>query len=198
MKKGLWIAMGVVLVIVLFVSQLVGYRNELVRLEEQVNTAWAQVQNQYQRRYDLIPNLVETVKGFATQEREVLTQVTEARARAGGVMNVSSDILNDPQKFAQFQQVQDQLGSALQRLLVVVERYPELKSNQNFLTLQAQLEGTENRIAVERRRFNEAVQAYNSYLRRFPQNLAASLFGFKPKAYFQAGAEAQQAPKVKF
>lgn len=196
--KGKWIAVGIVIVLILLVNWFIQIRNHMVELEEQVNSSWAQVQNQYQRRLDLIPNLVETVKGFAQQEKQVLTQVTEARARAGGVMNISPEILNDPQKFAQFQQIQDNLGSALQRLMVVVERYPELKSNENFLTLQAQLEGTENRIAVERRRFNEAVQQYNQYIRKFPQAMVAGMFGFKTKAYFQAAAPAQEAPKVKF
>jgi LemA protein len=156
------------------------------------------VQNQYQRRFDLIPNLVETVKGFAAQEKEVLQGVTEARAKAGGVMNVSPEILNNPQSFQQFQQAQAGLGAALQRLMVVVERYPELKSNQNFLTLQAQLEGTENRIAVERRRFNQQVQAYNRYVRQIPQNFIAGLANFQQKAYFEAIPQAEEAPQVEF
>ncbi len=188
----------IVIVAVIVIGWLFSIRNQMVTLEESVNSSWAQVQNQYQRRYDLIPNLVETVKGYAAQEREVLLGVTEARAKAGGVMNMSPELLNDPQAFARFQEAQAGLSSALQRLLVVVERYPDLKSNQNFLTLQAQLEGTENRIAVERRRFNEQVQAYNSYIRRFPQALVASIFGFKTKSYFEATAEAEQAPKVQF
>lgn len=188
----------IVIVAVIVIGWLFSIRNQMVTLEESVNSSWAQVQNQYQRRYDLIPNLVETVKGYAAQEREVLLGVTEARAKAGGVMNMSPELLNDPQAFARFQEAQAGLSSALQRLLVVVERYPDLKSNQNFLTLQAQLEGTENRIAVERRRFNEQVQAYNSYIRRFPQALVASIFGFKTKSYFEATPEAEQAPKVQF
>lgn len=188
----------IVIVAVIVIGWLFSIRNQMVTLEESVNSSWAQVQNQYQRRYDLIPNLVETVKGYAAQEREVLLGVTEARAKAGGVMNMSPELLNDPQAFARFQEAQAGLSSALQRLLVVVERYPDLKSNQNFLTLQAQLEGTENRIAVERRRFNEQVQAYNSYIRRFPQALVASIFGFKTKSYFEATSEAEQAPKVQF
>lgn len=196
--NGKWYAIGIVLVIVLLFSWMIGIRNTMVDLEEQVNSSWAQVQNQYQRRYDLIPNLVETVKGYATHEKDVLTQVTEARAKAGGMINVSPEILNNPQQFARFQQLQDGLGAALQRLMVVVERYPDLKANQNFLTLQAQLEGTENRIAVERRRFNEAVQQYNRYTRKFPQAIVAGIFGFRPKPYFQATAPAQEAPKVKF
>lgn len=193
------IGLGIlVIVVILIASWLFGIRNNMVTLEEGINSSWAQVQNQYQRRYDLIPNLVETVKGFASQEKDVLLGVTEARAKAGGVMNISPQTLEDPQAFARFQEAQAGLGAALQRLLVVVERYPDLKSNQNFLTLQAQLEGTENRIAVERRRFNEEVQAYNSYIRKIPQTFVASLFGFQSKPYFQAVAEAEQAPQVEF
>jgi LemA protein len=187
-----------VVIAVLIIGWVFGIRNQMVTKEESVNSSWAQVQNQYQRRFDLIPNLVETVKGYATQEKDVLLGVTEARAKAGGVMNVSPEVLNDPQAFARFQEAQAGLGSALQRLLVVVERYPELKSNQNFLTLQAQLEGTENRISVERKRFNEEVQAYNSYVRSFPPALLAGMFGFQTKSYFQAVPTAEQAPQVQF
>ncbi len=196
--KAKWYVLGIIAAIVLFFVWMNNIRNNMVDMEENVNSSWAQVQNQYQRRFDLIPNLVETVKGYASQEKEVLTAVTEARARAGGVTRVSPEILNDPQAFARFQQVQEGLGSALQRLMVVVERYPDLKSNQNFLTLQAQLEGTENRIAVERRRFNETVREYNRYIRKFPQAFVAGMFGFSQKAYFQAAEQAQEAPKVKF
>lgn len=196
--KGKWIAIGIILILIIIVFWFVGIRNNMVDLEEQVNSSWAQVQNQYQRRYDLIPNLVETVKGFAAQEKNVLVGVTEARAKVGGMVNVTPEILNNPQAFAQFQQAQAGLGAALQRLMVVVERYPELKSDQNFLTLQAQLEGTENRISVERRRFNEEVQKYNRYTRHFPQAVVASVFGFQIKAYFQAVQQAEEAPKVEF
>jgi len=193
------IGLGVLLVIaVLIITWAFGIRNQMVTKEESVNSSWAQVQNQYQRRFDLIPNLVETVRGYAAQEKDVLLGVTEARAKAGGVMNISPEVLNDPQAFARFQEAQAGLGSALQRLLVVVERYPELKSNQNFLTLQAQLEGTENRISVERKRFNEEVQAYNSYIRSFPPALFAGMFGFQTKSYFQAVPTAEQAPQVQF
>lgn len=174
-----------------------GY-NRMVTLDENVEAAWAQVQNQYQRRFDLIPNLVETVKGFAAQEQETLTAVTEARSRAGGVMNMDSSLLDDPEAFARFQEAQSGLGAALQRLLVITENYPDLKSNQNFLALQDQLEGTENRISVERRRFNEAVQAYNSYIRRFPRMIVANITGFEKKSYFSADADAETAPKVDF
>lgn len=174
-----------------------GY-NRMVTLEEGVSAAWAQVENVYQRRMDLIPNLVETVKGYAAQEQETFTAVTEARSRAGGVMNVDEDLLNDPAAFERFQQTQDSLGSALQRLLVVTENYPDLKSNQNFLALQDQLEGTENRIAVERMRFNEAVRAYNTVIRRFPQMIIARMTGFEAKPYFESSDGAEVAPKVEF
>ncbi len=202
MGKSLKIILITLLIIVVLIVIIAGWmfsvRNNIVNKEESVNSSWAQVQNQYQRRYDLIPNLVETVKGFAQQEREVLQNVTEARSRAGGVMNVSPEILDNPQAFARFQEAQAGLGAALQRLLVVMERYPELKSNQNFLTLQAQLEGTENRIAVERRRFNEEVQKYNSYIRQYPQAFAAGIFGFHSKEYFEAAPQAEEAPQVEF
>lgn len=172
--------------------------NGLVTSEEEVTAAWAEVQNQYQRRYDLIPNLVATVKGYADHESKVFTEVTEARSKAGGVINVSDDILNDPDAFARYQQVQDQLGSSLQRLMAVTEAYPELKANENFAALQDQLEGTENRITVARKRFNEAAQKYNTTIRKFPTNIIANMSGFDKKSYFSAGAEAQTAPKVEF
>ena len=174
-----------------------GY-NRMVTLDEGVSAAWAQVENVYQRRMDLIPNLVETVKGYAAHEQETLTALTEARSRAGGVTNIDEDLLNDPEAFARFQQAQDGLGSALQRLLVVTENYPDLKANQNFLALQDQLEGTENRIAVERMRFNEAVRAYNTTIRRFPQSIIANMTGFDKKPYFESAAGAEVAPEVKF
>ena len=175
----------------------VGVNNRLVTAEQGVNAAWAQVQTVYQRRADLIPNLVETVKGFAAQERTVLEEVTKARASASQ-MQLTPEMLNDPAALKKFQDVQGQLGGALSRLLVTVERYPELKSNQNFLALQSQLEGTENRIAVERRRYNEVVQGYNTQLAIFPSSLVASFRGFKPKAYFEAAAGSEAAPKIKF
>ena len=175
----------------------VGVNNRLVTSEQGVNAAWAQVQTVYQRRADLIPNLVETVKGFAAQERTVLEEVTRARASASQ-MTLSPEMLNDPAALKKFQDAQSALGGALSRLLVTVERYPELKSNANFLALQSQLEGTENRITVERRRFNEAVQAYNTQLRLFPGSLVASFRGFKEKAYFEAAPGSEAAPKVKF
>ena len=172
--------------------------NRMVELEEGVGAAWAQVENQYQRRMDLIPNLVETVRGFANQEQETLTAVTEARSRAGGVMQMDESLLDNPEAFERFQQAQQGLGSALQRLLVVTENYPELRSNQNFLTLQDQLEGTENRIAVERRRFNEAARGYNTFIRQFPRVIIANMTGFEPMEYFEAAAGADTAPAVDF
>lgn len=172
--------------------------NNLVALDEEVNAQWAQVENQYQRRYDLIPNLVATVKGYAKQESEVYTQVAEARSKAGGVINVDPSILEDEEKMAQFQKVQDSLGSALQRLLSVTENYPELKSNQNFLALQDELEGTENRITVERKRYNDVAKKYNSAIRQWPGVVIAGKMGLKAKAYFTASTEAKSAPKVEF
>lgn len=172
-----------------------GY-NTLVNLEENVKGKWAQVENAYQRRADLIPNLVNTVKGAADFEQETLTQVIEARAKATSVTVDPANLT--PEAIAEFQQSQDALSQSLGRLLVSVERYPELKANQNFLELQAQLEGTENRISTERRAFNEATQEYNSAVRRFPNNIMAGIFGFKQKGYFTAEAGANQAPEVQF
>ena len=188
----------VALIVVVIVSSLRSNYNRMVALDEAVNAAWAQVENQYQRRLDLVPNLVETVRGFAEQEREVFTQVAEARSRAGGVMQIDATILEDPATFARFQQVQSELGSALQRLLAVQENYPQLRSNQNFLALQDQLEGTENRIAVARRRFNESARTYNTYIRQFPRVIVAGTIGFDQREYFQATAGADQAPEVDF
>ncbi|MGB9773096.1 MAG: LemA family protein [Bacteroidota bacterium] len=175
----------------------VGTYNSLVSMDEGVKSAWGQVENQYQRRYDLVPNLVETVRGYASHEKEVFEEVTKARASVGQ-LKVSSEILKDPAAFQRFQQAQDGLSAALTRLLAVAENYPNLKANENFLTLQAQLEGTENRIAVERRRFNEQVQRYNTTLRRFPASIIASMTGFTARPYFQAQAGAEQAPRVRF
>jgi LemA protein len=196
--KGLIVALIVVGVLVVAVGGwAVGVYNGLIGLEQGVNEKWAQVQNVYQRRADLIPNLVETVKGFAAQERAVLTEVTEARARASSIQ-LTPEALNDPKAMERFQAAQSQLSGALSRLLVTVERYPELKSDQNFLSLQSQLEGTENRIAVERRRFNEAVRDYNTRVARFPATVVARLAGFTPKAFFEAAPDAATPPKVKF
>jgi LemA protein len=164
-----------------------GY-NRLQSTDEQIKASWAEVINQYQRRSDLIPNLVNTVKGFAAQEKEVLLGVTEARAKASTIQ-ATPELLNDPQAFTRFQQAQGELSSALSRLMVVVERYPDLKSNQNFRDLQAQLEGTENRITVARNRYIKAVQEYNVVVRSFPTNLTAMLFGFKEKPQFTVDDE---------
>lgn len=192
------VALVVVVVALLgVVGWAVGVNNELVRQDQAVNEKWAQVQNVYQRRADLIPNLVETVKGFAAQERTVLEEVTRARASASGI-KLTPEMLNDPQALRKFQEAQSQLGGALGRLLVTVERYPELRSNQNFLALQSQLEGTENRIAVERMRYNEAVREYNTRLRIFPGSLVASFRGFKEKPFFEAAPGSEAVPKVKF
>ncbi|MBN3581473.1 LemA family protein [Algoriphagus aestuarii] len=177
-------------------TKAVGTYNQFVQTEEQINGQWAEVQTQYQRRADLIPNLVNTVKGYAEFEQETLTGVIEARAKATSI-NVDASNLS-PEKLAEFQQAQDQLSGALSRLLVTVERYPDLKANQNFLELQAQLEGTENRIAVARRNFNESVQAYNANLRTFPNNIFAGWYGFEAKGYFEASAGAENAPTVQF
>ncbi|GAB3541664.1 LemA family protein [Pontibacter brevis] len=172
-----------------------GY-NTMVQKDETVEAQWANVQNAYQRRADLVPNLVNTVKGAADFERGTLTDVIEARAKATSV-NISPDNLT-PENIQRFQQAQGELSGALSRLLVSVERYPELRANQNFLELQAQLEGTENRISVERRKFNEAVQDYNTTVRSFPNNLMAGMFGFERKGHFEADPGAQRAPTVQF
>ena len=173
--------------------------NNIPSYDEAAKAKWSDVLNQYQRRADLIPNLVETVKGYAAQERQVLEEVINARARATQVqVQIPPDIVNNPEAFKRFQDAQAQLTGALGRLLAVSERYPDLKSNQNFLALQSQLEGTENRIAVERRRYNEAVREYNTRLRLFPGSLVASLRGFREKAYFEATPGSETPPKVKF
>jgi LemA protein len=188
----------IVVVALLFVAVLgVSGYNGLVKKNEAVNQAWSQVENQYQRRADLIPNLVETVKGAANFEQETLTRVIEARASASQV-KLSPEMLNDPQALQKFEAAQGELSSALSRLLVTVEQYPELKANANYRDLQAQLEGTENRISVERRRFNEVVQDYNVAVKRFPMNFLAGMFGFAPKAYFEAREGSAEPPKVQF
>ena len=197
MRTGLIVLAVIALIVLGGVMWGVGVNNDLVRSEQAVNEKWAQVQNVYQRRADLVPNLVETVNGFAAQERTVLEEVTKARASVAGI-KVTPEVLNDPAALRKFQEAQNQLGGALSRLLVTVERYPDLKSNQNFLTLQSQLEGTENRITVERQRFNEAVRDYNTRLKVFPGSLVASFRGFTEKAFFEATPESQTVPKVKF
>ncbi len=196
MKKGWLIVIVVAVFLFLLISWITSSYNGLVSRDEGVSSQWAQVENVYQRRLDLIPNLVRTVQGYANFEKSTLTQVIEARAKATSV-NINPQNLNE-ESLKQFQAAQGNLSSALAKLMVVVERYPDLKANQNFLELQAQLEGTENRIAVERRRFNEVAQDYNTFLRRFPKNIIATSFGFSKKAYFKAEATAEKAPKVEF
>lgn len=170
--------------------------NTMVEKRESVDAQWAQVENVYQRRADLIPNLVNTVKGYASHEQETLQGVVEARSKATSI-NVNADNMTET-SMKQFQQAQEGLSSALSRLMVVVEKYPDLKANQNFLDLQAQLEGTENRITVERMKFNETTRSYNTYIAKFPKNLIAGMFSFEKKPYFEASAGASEAPKVEF
>lgn len=196
MKKSLIVIIVLALVVLMFYGFFKGAYNTMVQNGEHVDASWAQVQNVYQRRADLIPNLVSTVKGYAAHEQEVLTGVVEARAKATSV-NLNADNLTEANMKA-FQQAQEGLSGALSRLMVVVERYPDLKANQSFLELQAQLEGTENRIAVERQKFNETTRVYNTHIKSFPQNLLASMFGFSVKPYFEATAGAETAPKVEF
>jgi len=191
MKKGL-VILGVIFAIILIIaigifSWVRGTYNTVVTMDEEVNAAWAQLENVLQRRYDLIPNLVETVKGYASHESEVLTRVTEARARVGGAGTPAARM-----------EAEGELTSALSRLMVVVENYPNLKANENFLSLQVQLEGTENRISVERGRYIAAVRSFNQYLRQFPTNILSGMFNFKPRETFEAAEGAREAPKVKF
>jgi LemA protein len=197
MKRGVVVFLALVVLVLLAGGWLSGQYNGLVAAEERVKSAWAQVENVYQRRFDLIPNLVETVKGAAEFEQETYTQVAEARAQVGQI-RVTPEVLEDPEAFRRLEQAQGQLTSALSRLLAVAENYPQLKANQNFLDLQSQLEGTENRIAVERRRFNEEAQGYNTRLRSFPTNMIGGMFGFTQRPYFEATAGADRAPEVKF
>lgn len=198
MKKGLWITLGVLgFLLLVFILMFKGVYNNLVSADENVKSSWAQVENVYQRRLDLIPNLVNTVKGAAAHEKETLQGVVEARSKVSQ-MKVSSDIVNNPEMMQQFQNSQSALSSALSRLMVVVERYPQLQANQNFLTLQSQIEGSENRIAVERRRFNESAQKFNTLRRVFPNIFVANMMGLQEKAYFKADQAAQKAPEVSF
>lgn len=193
MKKGTVIIIAIVALLAIWS---VASYNGLVSKEENVKKAWSQVENQYQRRSDLIPNLVATVKGYASHESQTLREVTEARAKATQ-LTVDTDNLT-PEAMQAYQNAQGQIGAALGRLLMVQERYPDLKANQNFLELQTQLEGTENRISVERKRFNEEARIYNTSLRRFPQNIIASITGFTPKPYFESDENSKQAPTVEF
>ncbi len=195
--KKSWIIIGVIVIAVLLLySSIKGTYNSMVTLDEGVTSQWAQVENVYQRRADLIPNLVNTVKGYADFEQKTLTDVIEARSKATSI-TIDPTNLNES-TMQQFQAAQDGLGSALSRLMVVVERYPDLKANQSFLDLQTQLERTENRIAVERRTFNTSAQNYNTFIRSFPKNIYASVFGFDKKAYFSAQEGADKAPEVQF
>lgn len=173
-----------------------GTYNGMVNMRENVSAQWSNVENQYQRRLDLIPNLVSTVKGYAAHEENTLTEVVDARAKATQ-MQINIDQL-DEATLKKLNSVQGELSSALSRLMAISENYPDLKANQNFLDLQAQLEGTENRIAVERRKFNDAARSYNAYIQQFPKNILAGMFGFTPKPYFEANAGAENAPKVEF
>lgn len=204
MSKGLKI--GLVVLIVVFLLGLAFYKffagnyNKMVIAEENVTSKWSQVENVYQQRFDLIPNLVETVKGYAAHESKVFEDIAQARAKiGGGGVKLSAEDLDDPAKMEKFQQAQAQLGGALGRLMAISENYPDLKANQNFLALQDEIAGIENKIGVERKRFNEAVKEFNTLIRIFPTSIVASQFGFNtPKAYFKAEEEAASAPKVKF
>ncbi len=196
MKKS-WIIIIVIAVIAIFIySSVKGTYNKMVAMDEAVVSQWAQVENVYQRRADLIPNLVNTVKGYAAHEQETLTGVVEARAKATSTTIDPSNL--NAASIQAFQQAQSGLSSALSKLMVVVERYPDLKANQNFLELQAQLEGTENRITVERQKFNNSAQTFNTYIKQFPKNIYANIFNFEEKAYFKAQENANEVPKVEF
>lgn len=193
MKKSVIIIIAVVAAVVLWC--ITSY-NGLVSKEENVDSQWANVESSYQRRSDLIPNLVETVKGYASHEKETLQGVIEARSKATSTQINAGDLTSE--NIQQFQAAQDQLSNALSKLMVVVERYPDLKANENFLQLQSQLEGTENRINVERNKYNEVAKSFNANIRKFPKNIIANMFGFEKKAYFEAQEGAETAPQVKF
>lgn len=196
MKKSWIVIIIIVVFIILIYSWFKGSYNNMITYEEGINTSWANVENVYQRRADLIPNLVNTVKGYAEHEKQTLTDVIEARAKATSVSINPGELT--AASMQQFQQAQAGLSSALSKLMVVVERYPDLKANQNFLELQAQLEGTENRIANERRKFNETTKIYNIYIKKFPKNILANMFGFEQKPYFEAEKGTEKAPVVEF
>jgi len=196
MKKSLIVLLVVVFLVVALIGSMVSSYNKMVTMDEGVSASWSQVENVYQRRLDLIPNLVNTVKGYASHERETLEAVINARAKATQVTVDPSKL--DAAAIQNFQQTQGGLSSALGRLMVVMEQYPDLKANENFRDLQAQLEGTENRIAVERGRFNDTAKAFNSYIRKFPKNIIAAMFNFEKKAYFEAEKGAEKAPVVNF
>jgi LemA protein len=198
MKKGLIVLLAILLIIIIMAGWFIGKYNRIQKEKVSVQTAWAQVENVYQSRFDLVPNLVATVQGAADFERETLTQVTEARSKMGGQVNLPPEALTDPAAFQQFQANQAGLSSALSRLMVVVERYPEIKANQNFLQLQAQLEGIESRIRIERMRYNDAAKLFNQLIVIFPNNMIAGMIGAEAFQFFTADAGAQSAPSVQF
>ena len=198
MKKALIAVIVVVVILLIIVGKGIGTYNNIIALEEGVKAQWAQVENTYQRRFDLIPNLVSTVQGEANFEKSTLTEVMEMRSRMGGTVKLDESLMNDEAALKRFQEMQGTLGGALQRLMAVSENYPDLKSNKSFQELRVQLEGAENRIAVERKRYNETVQAYNTTIRQFPTNIVAGFAGASPKALFSADAGASVAPKVQF
>ena len=198
MKKALIAVIVVVVILLIIVGKGIGTYNNIIALEEGVKAQWAQVENTYQRRFDLIPNLVSTVQGEANFEKSTLTEVMEMRSRMGGTVKLDESLMNDEAALKRFQEMQGSLGGALQRLMAVSENYPDLKSNKSFQELRVQLEGAENRIAVERKRYNETVQAFNTTIRQFPTNIVAGFAGASPKALFSADAGASVAPKVQF
>ncbi len=198
MKKALIALIVVAVILLIIVGKCIGTYNNIIALEEGVKAQWAQVENTYQRRFDLIPNLVSTVQGEANFEKSTLTEVMEMRSRMGGTVKLDESLMNDEAALKRFQEMQGSLGGALQRLMAVSENYPDLKSNKSFQELRVQLEGAENRIAVERKRYNETVQAYNTTIRQFPTNIVAGFAGASPKALFSADAGASTAPKVQF
>ena len=198
MKKALIAVIVVVVILLIIVGKGIGTYNNIIALEEGVKAQWAQVENTYQRRFDLIPNLVSTVQGEANFEKSTLTEVMDMRSRMGGTVKLDESLMNDEAALKRFQEMQGSLGGALQRLMAVSENYPDLKSNKSFQELRVQLEGAENRIAVERKRYNETVQAYNTTIRQFPTNIVAGFAGASPKALFSADAGASTAPKVQF
>ena len=198
MKKALIAVIVVVVILLIIVGKGIGTYNNIIALEEGVKAQWAQVENTYQRRFDLIPNLVSTVQGEANFEKSTLTEVMDMRSRMGGTVKLDESLMNDEAALKRFQEMQGSLGGALQRLMAVSENYPDLKSNKSFQELRVQLEGAENRIAVERKRYNETVQAFNTTIRQFPTNIVAGFAGASPKALFSADAGASTAPKVQF
>lgn len=198
MKKALIAIIVVVAVLLIIVGKGISTYNNIIALEEGVKTQWAQVENTYQRRFDLIPNLVSTVQGEANFEKSTLTEVIDMRSRMGGTVKLDESLMNDEAALKRFQEVQGNLSGALQRLMAVSENYPDLKSNKSFQELRVQLEGAENRIAVERKRYNETVKEFNTTIRQFPTNLVAGFAGASPKALFSADAGASSAPKVQF